>query len=744
MAVLKNNKIKIFTLLIAVVLLLSACGGSNQDVAKFGAFKPAEDSESIDGVVAENDKYRLLWDDAEKLISVYDKSDGSVYTTTKIDTEEKVNEFGIAISQDSRMLSDILLTYLDPESLELTTVNSKTAAVDLGSVTCEKIDNGIRVTYFFESCEIAVPVEYTISDRGFSLSVDPSKITENECTVDSISIAPFACSYKNDAVDSYLFIPSGSGALAYPQNISDNGTKYSQEIYGTDPTVETYENSTNEQNVKLPVYGVKNGDTALCAIISSGEQAASIDALYGSSVIGSSSVYSTFKVRGTSFVRKTLYISSIREYTDYTDTPISSVCKVDFYILKGDQANYNGMAKVFRENALTEQSKETDDSAMNLVIYGGASITKSFLGIPYSSVYPATTLEQAYQIVKELTEETGAGTKVMLKGFGETGIDIGKIGGGYKINSNFGSVSDLNKLGEYCKEKGIELYFDFDVVRQSASGWLASGDTAKAIDKQTVYQYLYDKAIKQRDTNTKYTILSRNSLLGTMDKIISKTAKWNIDGIALDTISNIAYSDYSSPNYSAKENIGTDVSGMFKKLQDSGKKVASVSANFYAANSSDVIFETPSTSNRNDIFALDIPFYQMVFKGNTNIGCESVNLAYNYKDAVLKSVESGAGITYSIFYNYDTSLADVNYPVFTTGTYGSIKQDIVDEVKALKEYYDSVADTSIKEHILINEDVRKTVFENGTVAYVNYSDKDYTGDFGTVAAHGYLTVPSAE
>ena len=737
----KNNKKKIFTLIISVIILLAGCGSSQPNDAAIKKFESAGESENIDGVVAENNNFKLIWNNSEKRIFIEDKRNGTTYSTTRTDTEVKLDEFGLPMPTDPQMLSDILIKYVDPNTSALASANSNVGAADMGHLTFKKLDNGIKITYYFDSEEISVPVEYRLTEEGLSVSVDPKEIRENECKIYSVSLAPFACSYKNSDADSYLFVPSGSGALIYPQSISDNGLSYSQQVYGTDPLDEVWEKDSNEQAVKLPVYGAKNGDTAVCAIISSGEEAASIEATYGSNLLGHSAVYSTFKVRGSSTVRKMLYGARIVTNVQYTDEPIQTTCQVDYYFLKGEKANYSGMAEIFRDKALKNSGKASQDTEMNLVIYGGANVQKSFLGVPYKTVYPVTDLKQAYEVVNELTEETGVTSSVLLKGFGESGIDIGEIGGGYTVNNNLGSISDLNDLGSYCKEKGIDLYFDFDMVRQSAVGWFDSSDTAKSTDKQTVYQYIYDKALCSRIEETRYSLISRASLTKNIDKLISKTKKWNISGLAFDTLSNIAYSDNTDINFRNKGMIGSDVGSVFEKVRDSGKNVASVAANYYAAYNSDVIFESPTSSNQSDGFSVDIPFYQMVFKGNTKINSEPVNLASNRKEAILKAVESGIGITYGINYSHDISLIDSYNTVFTTGTYGKIKESIVDEVKELKGYYDSIEGAAVKEHTLITDDVRKTVFDNGTVAYVNYSDSDYTGDFGTVSAQGYLVVP---
>lgn len=738
----KQGTIKLFTLtlIFSLLLSLSACGS-----AEVGAgakkFKAAGDSEAISGVVAENSKYSLIWDDTDSRIFLRDKATGAEFSTTKNETTGELDEFGLPMQPDTRMISDIIVNYVSADTNDLTTVNSSIGAVDMGHITLKAIENGIRVTYYFDAEEISVPVDYILTDKGLSVAINPKDICENKNLIYSVSLAPFACSYKNDASDSYLFIPSGSGALVYPQILSENGKTYSQEIYGTDPTTEVWEKNSNEQAVRLPVYGVKNGGNAVCAIISSGEASATVDAMYGSSNLGYSAVYPTFKLRGSTTIKKLLYGARMVSSTQYTDELIQSTCQVDFYMLSGAEADYTGMARVFRENALSELEASNATTPMNLVIYGGAEVKKSFLGVPYETLYAATTLEQAQKMITELTEQTGQSAAVMLKGFGKSGIDMGEIGGGYTVAGKLGSVSELNSLGDYCSDNGIDLYFNFDMVQQAADGWFASSDTARSTDNQTVYQYLYDKALCQRITDSRYSLISRKSLASGIDKLISKTKKWNT-GIALASLSSIAYSDNSGLAYRAKDNMAADVSKMLERVCESGKGFASESANLYAAKFSDIIFGAPDSSNRNDGFSVDVPFYQMVFKGKVNLSSEAVNLSYNRSEAVLKAVEAGEGITYALSYSYDTSLTDTLYPVFISGTYESVKSGIVEEMNSLSDYYKAIGSSAIKEHLLITDEVRETVFENGASVYVNYSDSDYTGAFGTVKANSFLLKPA--
>ena len=73
-------------------------------------------------------------------------------------------------------------------------------------------------------------------------------------------------------------------------------------------------------------------------------------------------------------------------------------------------ANYTGIAKTYREYLIRTDGltrRERGSSAFSLYINGGILAKKSFLGVPYETLIPLTTLAQAETIIRELYEETG-------------------------------------------------------------------------------------------------------------------------------------------------------------------------------------------------------------------------------------------------------------------------------------------------------------------------------------------------
>ena len=59
-------------------------------------------------------------------------------------------------------------------------------------------------------------------------------------------------------------------------------------------------------------------------------------------------------------------------------------------------------------------------------------------------------------------------------------------------------------------------------------------------------------------------------------------------------------------------------------------------------------------------------------------------------------------------------------------------------VKKNKNYYNAIANSSIVDHEIVSETVRKTVFDNGVTVYVNYGQQSAETPVGTVNALSYV------
>jgi len=725
------------------LLGLCACGTVNTQPS---FDKKAGSAPLSDKLIAENTTYKLEWNEENYGVILTNKLTGEIWGTSPEESDEiKLDAFGMPVKRHEMVNSVLSVYYRDKKNnTDNNNVYSYSGVVEKGHIRCARIKNGIHVEYFFDSQEFMIPVDFVLYEDYLGISVNPKQIQESSNIVTSVSIAPFLCSAENDSEDSYLFVPSGSGALVDTKSDSLQGKTFSAPVYGEDLSQEQLYDCEVETAVRMPVFGVKNKDKGIFAIIESAEESALIESVAGAEAYGYSSVYPTFQVRGYTEHQTKVFSSVIRTYIIYSDAMISEPMQIRFYPLSSGKSDYSQMAEVYRgylnEKGFLKETNATNPLNLNLV--GGSLITKSFLGIPYNTVQPATTIKQAAEIISDLSSAVDTKITVNLKGFGESGIDIGKIAGGYKVNKNIGNKSDLKKLAALSKEKGINLFMDFDLVNFSSSsnGFSTFFDDATNAGAQKVSQYVYDKATNTHKKSDIYYILSPWQFENATDKLIKKTEDFGLYGISLSSLTSLSYSDYSERDkndYYAKVGFADSVIKSIDKISEKNK-IMSSSANVYAAVISDCITDVPTNSSESLSFSEDIPFYQMVFKGYIPMFTESVNLSENPEEIILNAVESGCGLSYTAISKWDNSLIDSDYAYFYSSVYSDLKDTITENADRLSDYYEKIATAHIVSHKILENGIRKTEFNNGITVYVNYTDTPADTPYGTVKPLDYL------
>lgn len=726
------------------VALLCGCGGSGVSQKRLSYDKEKLSTDISDELIAQNENYRLEINRTSLGVSLTDLKTGKVYGTNPVNSGgEQFDEFGMPIKRHPQIESVLFIEYLDTQKNTTSKLISYSAAVQNGRTVLENTDNGVKVEYYFDDAEIMIPITYTLRENGLSVTLDPKGIEEGSNMLISVSVAPFFCSVENTEKNGYLLYPSGSGALIYPKEVSQPGDSYSAEVYGEDASKEKWDKTSTEKSIRLPVYGAKSGDTAAFAIIEKGADSCLLETTVGSTSVGYSAVYATYQLRGYTANIKELYNNRYYKGLVYSDNMTDTPLEIGFYPLAGENADYSGMAGLYRSYIEKTEGKAENAKAatLNITAVGGTMISKSFLGVPYTTLLATTTLKDAAAMVKELEEGGAKVSALALSGFGKTGIDSVKPAGGFGIAGKLGSSKDFTSLKKTCENSDTDLFFDFDAVTFSKSGGGLSSyfDSAVRANRKRAKVYDYNIALLGRETDSAYSLTARDKLTYITNKIIKKAG--NLPGIGLSSLSNTAYSDYtdkSSGLYYAKSGMTEQVSEIIENVKKSGKKFMSSEANAYAAVKSDVIFNSPARSNAALIFDDDIPFYQMVLRGRTALSSESLNLATDREEELLKAVEGGMGLTYTLTAKYDTKLIDSGVPVFYNSLYSDLKDGIISDSKTLSELYGKIGNSAIKSHKIHDSGLRETVYENGVTVFVNYSSGELNSPAGSVRAHGFL------
>lgn len=731
---------------ISVIFTLSACGTAEKGTKKFN--KKAQNGFPSDSLIAENDNYRLEFDANSGGVIFTELSSGEKWGTIPVDAmSEELDEYGMPIKKHPKTQSPITIRYRDYVNNSIYQSLSYSDVISGGRIRTAKGKDSLLVEFYFDTAEIMVPVEYKLLEDSVQISIDPKRIEENNNTLFEISVAPFWCSAKNGTDDAYIFVPSGSGALINTDVRSQQGDTFTAQIYGRDYTKEMQTDVLVEESIKLPVFGARiNSKKATMAIVTSGAESGIIEATAGSSAVGYTSVYTSFQVRGYTEHTAQVFVGKESESNVYSNLTVRKPFTVRYYPLTGDKADYNGMAECYRDYLKSEKklsaSKE-EEVPFAVSFIGGAMVTKSFLGVPYKSLYVTTTVSEVEKIASDLYEKVGISFPITLTGFGEGGIDITSLAGGFKVNKKNGGAKALNSLKELCKKNRNRLYMDFDLIRfsKSSNGFSVNSDVVyDATDKKSL-QYLYNVSTRDYNEKTKHYLLRHLKLNDAAEKLISKTSDLALDGISLSTLSNICYSDYKDKtvsNYYCASGMEKLVSGVFSSVKKSGKAVMANNANAYAAVKSDIITDIAVTSSGDNIFSEEIPFYQMIFKGYIPMVSGSQNLSAEHKKLLLKSVESGCGLSYTLTERWDNRLINSAYPAFYNSVYDEIVPTIIENYTMLKDYYKSINGAHISSHKILENGVRETVFDNNVAVYVNLNENSVSSPAGEISPYSFI------
>ena len=578
-----------------------------------------------------------------------------------------------------------------------------------------------------------------MQNKGLSISIDGKNIIEggDEWHLVSVSVAPYLCSADTKNNDSYLMIPCGSGALMYTSETSEKTRTFSGEVYGEDRAQYLQEKLTDNEPIRLPVFGVKSREEALLGIISENSVSAEIEAETGNKRTGYSHIWPTFYFRGYDIVAPRLNagITGEDDIIRISDDLSRGKAEVLFYPLTGEEANYVGMANAYRsylqENNLLKNTNEKQN-IYSISFIGGLPVTTSFAGIPYQTVRSLTTFDEAKQIISELKETTGENPVVKLLGYGDNGIMPGKVAGGYKFNKVFGGLTSQKALEEYCLKNDIKLFTNFDIVRYNSSGkgFSYGSNAAKTAIEKRAEAYEFSASLHIFEEDFAYRLLGRKELISATERLISMIEKNKISGVSLDTLTSIAYSDFTNNDTYVKGGVAKDVREILERIESNGHMISGASANAYAACVADVLFDVPSSNGKYYVFDEQIPFYQLVFRGTKALYSEPINLSANIDKEIALAISSGTGLHFYLINNYDTEYTTIDKNKLYGMLYKGQRKIINETILRYSDIYNKIADSSIVGYKNFDNGVSETIFENGVKLYVNHTDVDVHSTIG--------------
>lgn len=710
--------------------ILSGCSKSKntQSALKYDTKAESVNIESC--VLAENENAGLSFDADAKCLLFQDKKTSAVWSSTPF-----------AEYQNGAYYADLKIRVFNSVTLEEESNDSYACS----KINSEKINDGIRLTYYFDEYRISIPIDYTLDKDCLKILIDSQKIAEGNKNYSLLAVTPLPsiCSVHCEADDSYLFAPIGSGAVfsnkitADRARVINGNTSNCAKI-----TVESYANASEQAIMK--VWGVKAGNQALLGIAQKCEGTVGVNVVAGDKKSDYSTVSPIVFVRDYDYFRGvTKSGGNIKQVSE-----LSSIkCEIGYYMLSGDKADYNGMAKRYRQYLIDNGMLETDAkklnsaSVYNLTFLGGVMTDSGVLGVQTREFESMTSFYQARDIIAEMKEKTGVAPNVRLKGYGKTGINIGEIAGGFEFNKKLGSDSDRQKLEEYCSSSGIQMFTDFNPVyySESGGGFSYSNDAAQTPVLVAAENSPVNVPMRDFNTSLTYRILGRSKLSDVFKKTLNFANKKGVSSLSFSAFGGITYSDYSDASkYGATKNYSEDAAKNINMLRAEGHKVACDNTAAFLAGITDTVFCAPLMPTGRFQCDYEIPFYEMVFHGYVPMYSTPVNYSADFDRHKLLAIRAGVGLDFSIINDFSPNFMGDNIEKLYVAKYSDRKEYIEKSVKQYKELFQKIKNAQISRYEVIDRNVSKTVYSNGIAVYTNYSYTPVNSPVGELEAYGFF------
>ncbi len=708
----------------------------------------------MEGSMAEELAQKFKNSKDHKLVSKYITS-GSIYAKITPDVWESYNpdarqkytdvapniEDFIKDGKTVYIIQDLTKLYNKELMLEI-----EAAFVEEAGMTMEK-RNEINDEFGYkpESAKTFwIPVDYTLTEEGLNVSIPNAEIQYDKESLALVSIDLLkyfgSASQKEDG---YMFVPDGSGAIVNFNNGKTNiTTDIRVQLYGLDDGRELLTKPYATEGGYLPVFGIKRDTSALFAIIESGDTNATVIAdIAGknANAVDRNRCYTSFRMCEYEEIQ---FKSAGKKSKIYQENMNSADLTIQYTMLTGEKANYNGMAEYYRnyliKNGVLSQ-KQFQDIPFNIELVGAYDHDTAFLGVAYTETKAITTFAQCKDIIAQLSAAGIKNVSINYKGWANGGLR-NTVFNKVKVLKELGGKKDLADLLSYAESVGVNVYFETELafVYDSAmfDGYSEFTQASRLVTRNVAYHYQYLDDWNVAASKNSASIVSPSLINFDAKKSFSKATFDDIKALGIKSVSlgSLGYNlpgNYKIKDFSDREQVSKIYSGVAQKYGES-LNVMAKGTNKYMLPYVDEIFEISNTSSKFNLADQSVPFYQMVIHGCIEYSGDPINLNGDTRQAFLQAVEAGSGLYYRWCYAPNDQVQELWFEGMYSLSYGSWIEGAIEMYKEYNSLLNSTAGAFMVEHEALTEDVNKVTYSNGVEVYINYGDADYTTADGTV------------
>ena len=596
-----------------------------------------------------------------------------------------------------------------------------------------------------EKIAFFVPLKFTLDKDSVVVSIDMSKVTYPKSNpLIMIEFLQFFGAVSNEEETGYFLLPDGSGAIMPFKTVENGAVHYEAEVYGPDNALRQKATVSPKQAALMPVFGASYIDGGFLSVIEDGESLANIYAYNKGSTDNYNKVYSTLKFLKTESVSLGEQKADDNfNYYNFQKENYKGNYTVRYIFLENGKQDYSGMANAYRSylkstNALSTEKRD-GNSPFVLETVGGILADKQFLGFQYKGITALTSYDDNVKMADELASLGINNINLRLTAFSGDGMQ-NTVPTSFKFISELGGKSAFKKLVATAKEKGYNLYPDFEYLTFSANSGVGAKNkyAISSMDYKSASIEVYNKATIEKNiqiSDNLYYLMKIAKLPHVNESVRKFLDKYGIKSLSIADMAGGVSSDFSDKNSYDRQsatNLSVDLIGQLKDYS-----LMLNAANVRTAKMADIIVEAPLWSSLYE-FTTGVPFYSMVYHGSVNYTGKSINLSADAKTEFLRTIEYGAGLKYTLVYQNAAAVKKSDYTELYSAEFEDSKDLAAANYKAVNELYKKTSSAEIIAHKSLTDSVFVTEYSNGVLTVVNYGDVDYQSEYGTVKAKDYI------
>ena len=609
---------------------------------------------------------------------------------------------------------------------------------DLAAVGAEKENTDrpyfkLSVQYFLENGDLVV-----------NLPTDSIAYDNEKYRLVSVGLLEnIACAPQTS--EGYIVIPDGSGAVfEFNRDGHKSGAALTFPVYGYDRSLTYTASYESLATARLPVFGMRRGETGLLGIIEEGDALAQLNASTG----GSSSSYATAGVEFTYSAMDTFTYQDVNKQYEWTradKNAYTGAYRLRFRILEAEEATYSGMAGAYRQYLIDQgQLKPSGSDTQALPYYLGLLGTvehqERFLMVPVQRNIPLTTFADALTITDEIREAGVESLQIRYLGWANGGLDYTAFNRA-KAESVLGGAKGLKVLQSELDSRGVGLYMDADLLYVSKDSWFdgfsLSRDTSRMLDKTFGGYSPVDMASGLMDNSRFRYALRPASVQTFFEKFGKSFDKLEVNGLSLGTLGSDINGDKNAKTGENRQSAADRYAEIFAEAS-AKYNMMTAGGNGFAFPYVQHIVDIPTESSGLMEADYSIPFLPMVLHGSVDYGTSAINLSGDPETALLKAIENGAGLYFEMAYQNASKLKDTAQMNLYSVDYSIWKDTMVTYYQRANAVLGDLGSDTITEHEYVQEDVAVITYSSGAKVAVNYTAQAVVIDGQTVHAKDFL------